>query len=295
MDWDCVVDDGDGALALPWQVGSSRQAQVGFAIFWGTLMTMVETMVEAAPKANAAPRKGRRFYIGLAVLMAVISVVGFWQKFFGPLLTTGESPLAPVVQFHGAIYTGWVLLFATQVFLVSVGRTRLHRKVGGFGIYYGLALIPVGALAAFHRFYNQLAAGIELAQAQVKLLEPLTDITVFTSFFISAIVYRGKPEIHKRLMIVATTTLMVAPVSRLSNVFFLHNSVVPYKVGYFSIWFLPIVAAMAYDYIKRRAISPIYPLGLVAFVILAQRKHLATTDTWTDIATWFASFASFAN
>lgn len=255
-------------------------------------MTMVETTVGAAPKAKAAPRKGRRFYIGLAVLMAVISVVGFWPKFFGPLLTTGQSPLAAVVQLHGVIYSGWVLLFATQVYLVSVGRIRQHQKVGQFGIYYGLALIPVGALAAFHRFYVQLAAGIELAQAQVKLLEPLTDITTFTAFFISAIVYRKKPEIHKRLMIVATTTLMIAPVSRLCNVFFLHNSVVPYKVAYFSIWFSPIVAAMAYDYIKRRVIYPIYPLGLVAFVILAQRKQLAATDTWTDIASWLASFAS---
>jgi hypothetical protein len=255
-------------------------------------MTMAGTTLEAAPKAKAAPRKGRRFYIGLAALMAVIAVVGFWPKFFGPLLTTGRSSLAPVVQFHGAVYSGWVLLFATQVILVATGRVRLHQKVGRFAIYYGLALIPVGALAAFHRFYNQLAAGIELAQAQLKLLEPLTDITVFTAFFIAAIVYRRKPEIHKRLMIVATTTLMVAAVSRLCNVFFLHNPVVPYKVAYFSIWFSPIVAAMAYDYIKRRVISPIYPLGLVAFVILAQRKHLATTDTWTDIATWLASLAN---
>ena len=54
----------------------------------------------------------------------------------------------------------------------------------------------------------------EVAAAQAQLLGPLLDMLVFAPLFAAAIYYRRKPELHKRLMIVATTSLLIAAVGR---------------------------------------------------------------------------------
>jgi hypothetical protein len=46
---------------------------------------------------------------------------------------------------------------------------------------------------------------------------PLGDMVLFAGFFIPAVIYRRRPEIHKRLMLLATTALLFAAAGRMSN------------------------------------------------------------------------------
>ena len=87
-------------------------------------------------------------------------------------------------------------------------------KLGRFAIGYGVLVIVVGLLAAFAMFALRVRAG-EVADAQAQLLGPLLDMLVFAPLFAAAIYYRRKPELHKRLMIVATTSLLIAAVGRM--------------------------------------------------------------------------------
>lgn len=52
-------------------------------------------------------------------------------------------------------------------------------------------------------------------EARNRLFVPLTDIMVFVPFFAAAWLLRHKPELHKRLIIVATTMLLIAAVHRI--------------------------------------------------------------------------------
>ena len=139
--------------------------------------------------------------------------MGFWPTYFGPLVA-GAADKTPIVHLHAAVYVGWLAIFVTQTVLAATGRIAAHMKLGRFAIGYGVLVIAVGLLTAFARFALRVRAG-EAADAQAQLLGPLLDMLVFAPFFAAAIYYRRKPELHKRLMIVATTSLLIAAVGRM--------------------------------------------------------------------------------
>ena len=224
----------------------------------------------------------RRLYVGIGLLVALMALVGFWPTYFGPLLE-GTLETVPVIHFHATIYSGWLLLFIAQVVFAATGRIRLHLKLGRIGIFYGFALIPIGVFTAFSRFADRVEVGL-FNEARLGLLAPLTDMIVFPLFFIAAVIYRRQPEIHKRLMVVATTTLLIAAIGRMT---FLGA---PVPLGTFLlVWFLPIFFAMGYDYWKRRIVHPVYLIGLVGLFILRQRNLLVDTEWWRSTSSWLAT------
>jgi hypothetical protein len=220
----------------------------------------------------------RRFYIGISLLAVLIVAMGFWPTYFGPLLA-GAADHPPVIHVHAAVFSGWLALFGAQVVLAASGQIALHRKVGEIGIWYGVVIILVGLTTAFSQFADRVEAG-RLEEAQTRLLAPLSDMIVFPIFFGAAVYYRHKPELHKRLMLVATTTLLVAASLRMG---FLPR---PMRL---LVWFSPILLGMAYDLIKRRSIHPVYIIGLAALYVLSLRGALVDTDAWLAFSGWLAT------
>ena len=103
----------------------------------------------------------------------------------------------------------------TQAVLAATGRVAAHMKLGRFAIGYGV-LVIVGRVAHRVRAGSRCAcAPAKLLRRKAQLLGPMLDMLVFAPFFAAAIYYRRKPELHKRLMIVATTSLLIAAVGRM--------------------------------------------------------------------------------
>jgi hypothetical protein len=226
-----------------------------------------------------------RFYIGISVLIALIVAMGFWPTYFGRLIA-GTVDAPRVIHFHAAVFSGWVALFATQVFFAATGQIALHRKLGTIGIWYGCAIIVVGVLTALSQFADRVEAG-RIEEAQTRLLAPLSDMVVFPIFFVAAVYYRHRPEIHKRLMLVATTTLLVAAALRMS---FLGEPLPrPMRL---MIWFSPILFGIAYDLVAKRMVHPAYVLGLAALYLLSMRGALVETDAWLAFSGWLATLVS---
>ena len=220
------------------------------------------------------------FWLAVSALMAITVLVGFWPTYFGPLVT-GSLEKQLVVHFHGVVFMGWIVLFTTQGVLASTGHIALHRKVGKAGIAYGVLIIVVGLVTTFNQLANGIAAG-EAEAAQRGLIAPFTDMIFFPMFFGAAIAFRRQPEIHKRLMLLATVMLLVAAVLRM-------------RLGmpaFLSIWLAPVVIAMIYDYATRRLIHPVYVIGLVALTVIAFRGLLRETDFWMSIARGLSGLVS---
>src|SRR3546814_12069522 len=59
-------------------------------------------------------------------------------------------PITPLVWLHGLLFTAWLLLFATQVGLVSGGKLPLHRSLGRLALVFMVALPLVALLSALH-------------------------------------------------------------------------------------------------------------------------------------------------
>jgi hypothetical protein len=77
-------------------------------------------------------RRTRRFYVGMALAMAITVFVGFSRSYY--LKSWYGTPgLNRLLHFHGALFTTWVLFFVAQTALVASGRTYLHRRMGVAG------------------------------------------------------------------------------------------------------------------------------------------------------------------
>lgn len=229
----------------------------------------------------------RRLYVSVAALAAVIALVGFWPSYFGPLLArTVDKPA--IVHFHAAVYVGWLALFIAQTALAATGRVAAHVRLGRFAIGYGVLVIGAGLLVAFGMFVLRVRAG-EVAQAQTALLGPLLDMLVFAPLFAAAVHYRRKPEIHKRLMVVATTALLIAAVARMP---FLGQPRNLWLVQL--VWVAPILLAMAHDAWRHRRVHFVYVLGLVVLALEgpAVRAAARATSAWRELSGVLAAWVA---
>jgi hypothetical protein len=171
--------------------------------------------------------------------------------------------------------------------LAATGRIAAHMKLGRFAIGYGVLLIAVGLLTAFARFALRVRAG-EAADAQAQLLGPLLDMLVFAPLFAAAIYYRRKPELHKRLMIVATTSLLIAAAARMQFPAELRLSLLH------SVWLAPILLAMAHDFWRERRVHAVYVAGLAVLVLEGPlvRGPARTSELWLDMSGWLVRWAA---
>jgi hypothetical protein len=113
-------------------------------------------------------------------------------------------------------------------------------------------------------------------QAEDLLFAATADMVVFATFFAAAIVYRRKPQVHKRLMMVAANMLLIAAVSRMTFI-------PPPPAGlpfFLAIWFLPLLSAMAYDWLSQRRIHTVYFIGLGAFAVRILAIPIHNTEAW---------------
>ena len=86
-------------------------------------------------------------------------------------------------------------------------------------------------------------------------------------------------------MLVATTILLVAPVSRM-----LFLGTPPPEQWFFLVWPLPVYVAMIHDYATKRLIHPVYVMGLLAMVAMRLVLPWRTSEAWLDFTSWLAAF-----
>jgi hypothetical protein len=229
------------------------------------------TSTTTIPATRTPVLQRRPFYIGASLLMGLIAVVGFWPTYFGPLVTgTIAQPL--LIHIHATVFTGWLVLFLTQAVLAATKQVTWHLRLGKIGVGYGALLVVVGLITGVLRS-SRLPLG---GPAEDLLFAATADMVVFSGFFAAAIAYRHKPQVHKRLMMVAANMLLIAAVARM-------KFIQPPPAGlplFFAIWFLPLIAAMAYDWWSQRRVHEVYFIGVTAFVVRILAIAIHNTEAW---------------
>jgi hypothetical protein len=225
----------------------------------------------------------RGIYLFLGLLMWTIAIAGFWPGYIGPALG-GTLNKTDAVHLHVVVYVGWLVLFTVQAALPMLRRGRLHRRIGIFGIGYGVVVWVIGLFVTWSRFADRVRLG-NLDEARTQALPPLSDMVIFPVLFGLAVYYRSRPEIHKRLMVLSATMIMIAAVARMTI-----NGWLPANPLVFDlVWLSPVWIAMLHDAWLRRRLHPIYACGLLALSIVPLRMYLVDTQPWRDLTTWAAA------
>jgi hypothetical protein len=234
--------------------------------------------------ASSVRRTRLSIVIPLALLMAALAIAGFWRTYFGPLLT-GGSHTEWIFHLHAAIFMGWLGLVILQSYLAITGRTALHLKIGRFGMAYGAALVVFGLVFSLVIFARRVAA-VGPEGTQGGFLVPLVDMFVFSLFLGGAWIYRKRPEFHRRFILLAANSILIAAVGRMfgGTTSVAARDVIPFLL----VWLSPLWIAMIYDGARQRIVHPVYVFGAVVLVAVRYRQLLRETDGWMAVSRWIA-------
>src|ERR1041384_4618420 len=120
----------------------------------------------------------------------------------------------PLLHLHGAVFTSWIALFLIQNLLVAANRTPIHRRLGVVGAVIAVLLVVVGTLTAIIRAKQGIAPTGSIAPLTF-LVIPLGDMLVFASLVGAGFYFRRRADTHKRLMLLATISIIAAAIARL--------------------------------------------------------------------------------
>jgi hypothetical protein len=220
----------------------------------------------------------RHFYTGMAVAAAVVVFVGFAPTFF--LRASYQStPLPTYLQVHGFFFTTWIALFIAQTSLVAARRTAVHRRLGWATAALAVVMVVVGTTAGIWSMRRQVDAGFA-EQAQAFLTTPLFSMVAFAVLVATAIKFRRDPQMHKRLMLLATISILDAAVARLPLEFLKTSS-----WNYLPTTDVFLAAAILYDVVSRRTVHQAYIWGGLLLVMeQALRIPIGETAAWQAIA-----------
>src|SRR6266850_4275917 len=160
-------------------------------------------------------RRERWFYIGMSIAVVVTVFAGFAPTYYlRPRFTT--TPLMPLLHLHGLVFTSWIALFLIQTTLVAAHRTDIHRRLGIAGGVIATLVVMVGLSTAIIRASQGAAPpGVGGPSPLAFLVVPLGDMLVFAILVGSGFYYRRRPDVHKRLMLLATVSILTAAIARL--------------------------------------------------------------------------------
>jgi hypothetical protein len=216
-------------------------------------------------------------WVPLAVGAAVFA--GFAHSYY--LKFAFAQPALPwLVHLHGLLMSAWVLLFATQTWLVASHRVALHRRLGIVGALMVVSIPIIGSMTAIE--------GARLGHSPgppplVFLTVPLFSVLAFAILALAALALRRRTDWHRRLMLVATLNLLPPALGRFAPLY-LHLPGLPFALGLTD---LALLGAAAYDTLRHRRLHPAFGWGIalsLAWQVAA--VVLGPTAGWLRVAQW---------
>jgi hypothetical protein len=226
--------------------------------------------------------KDRAFYIGMSLAVIAAIFRGFARSYF---LRSHyfSTPLALITKVHGAVFLSWAVLLLVQTVLVARRRTDLHRRLGVVGAVLAGAMVVVGAAIAIVSLRYNFAHGNLGALSFFAI--PVGDMVVFPILVAAALAWRRWTEVHKRLMLLATISVLDAAVARWPLAIMANG-----PIAFFAVTDLYIVAGVVFDVASRGRAHPAYLWGGL-LIVGSQIARLAVSHTagWIAFARMLAT------
>lgn len=223
----------------------------------------------ATASGNAQTRSRDRFFLAMSGFLLLILLIGFSRTLYLRLFF--EVPPVPAyLHVHGATVTAWFVWLIVQASLVNVNRIDIHRRIGMLGAVIGVAVIPAGLMATLQFVPRLPEMGFQFEQASWFITwivwANFHMLLGFVAFLVAALMLRRRTDIHKRLMLLATISLMPPPLARIAQ-----------NLGYMleqetifvtAIWLLLVVPILIYDVVTARRIHPATVVGGLCFLLV---------------------------
>ena len=224
----------------------------------------------------------------MALACAAVAFLGFAPTYWLPLAHRTFSG-SPVIHLHGLLFFTWSLYFVIQTWLAASGRIANHRSIGLIGVSIATAMTMMGFLASVHVMTQSAAIGQADAGIAFSIV-PLSGIAFFAAVFALAIANIRRPEVHKRLMLLAGISILDAAVARWFLTFLAPPGPpgpppVPVTIAPAFVAYLLLVIAMVQDRRTTGRVHPVYICGGIALLVVKVLNWpVSTTSAWHSLA-----------
>lgn len=235
-----------------------------------------------APAARALERRRGLFFPVMSLVLLAITIAGFWRPFYGRDAAAAALPAYLVL--HGLLASAWFLLAALQPLLVAGGRIALHRRLGWLGAGIAAALVATGIHVIVAMPAQWRGRGIDLAEARMDLglllWGNLFALLGFALFLARGIALRRRADAHRRLMLLASLTIMGPAIGRAAGLpVFGGMPVVPLAIGGLLVLGLALVA---FDLFTLRRVHRETAWGVPVALVLPVAPALLLPGTAID-------------
>lgn len=209
----------------------------------------------------------------------------------------GERPPFPaILHIHAILMGAWLLLLLAQTWLMATGRRALHKQLGLASLVLAPAIVIAG-IYLLQTVYTE--RGAVLADMDIEaaldsksrwsgiLLEQFRMGIAFTVLVGWALIVRkSDPQVHKRLMILATVYPLLAGIDRLPWL----PKVLADRATFFDlallIWIAPI---LIWDLVRSGRVQKSYLIWFGVGIPLAIPIHVLWGNTWwiETAGSWF--------
>jgi len=237
--------------------------------------------VEAKPNSGTLARK-RPWRIGFFTVMPgvilLLVVAGFTRTLYArPLFR--PAPIPPYLYLHGIVLTSWFAWAWAQSLLISAGRIANHRRFGAVGACFAVAVAAAALMASFGSVSRK---GFDLNASASVIGNGITGTTVaqfysgvvwgnivnalsFALFVAGAVIFRRRPQIHKRFMLLASISILEPALARIARWPGLGGEQGPFIPVV--VWSL-IAALAVYDMVSRKRVETCTLIAIVWLLIV---------------------------
>ncbi len=149
----------------------------------------------------------------MAILILCTVLLGFSRSYYLAGVFHARLPNL-LVHVHAAVFSAWILLFIAQTSLISVGRLDWHRRAGIFGAGLAASMVVLGFLVATDSLSRGFVPPGSKLDPKSFYAIPFFSTAVFCVLIVWALRARSNGAAHKRLILIATISLLGAPIGR---------------------------------------------------------------------------------
>ncbi|MDX3901358.1 MAG: hypothetical protein QHC40_12745 [Sphingobium sp.] len=249
-------------------------------------------MATATVTAPIETDKADAFYKRMGTLCLAMAVAGFLPSYWMPMARgTLDIPLA--VHAHGALFLGWLILFRVQAGLIGSGRTAVHRRIGFVGAIPALLMIDIVFEMQVMLVPRFDAEGFHEAARGFAWIN-VSDMILFGGLIVAALLNVRRRDVHKRLMLAATLSLMAVPIGRMILTLGQVSRFIPQdasgppplEAAYLphALSWLLVVVAMWRDHRQSRPLHPAYITSLAAMMFqMATLAWIGRSAIWARV------------
>ena len=235
----------------------------------------------------------RWIYVFMAGLFIATVFAGFIPDSVAKLediAAAKRPPFPPILHVHAILMGSWLTLLLAQAILMATGRPAIHKQLGLLAMVLAPAMVVAGFLlipAMDGQIIDGIRHGPPQVATQLRTILPivlnimLIQIRIGLIFAILVTIglsaRRYDPELHKRLMFLATAAALPAATDRIPWL----PSTLPGSAVTAELWPLLVISPLFFwDLFRLRRVHRAYWIWFAVLLIPAIAMHLLWGTAW---------------